>query len=396
MKKICLSLLLLLSFAFVATQNSFAESANKMALTEIKGVISDYTIVTSNYNKNSDKRNIRLSFPQIKDLKDKSLQNKINKLIKDTVFTDIERNLESEEYVDYYANYTTMWSTNKVLSLSFYGNFDIQGAAHPNNVFYTLNIDMATGKQIILPDLVNVNNNFITLFINKAKFLAEPVLLNSEELSFIKDDIFNIEHLQYYFGKHSNFYFTSTELVFSITTYHQIGDYSLFSLNYADMSNYLNQNNLWNNIKSDFTLTDYEIIRNQCFKTNLTSFGDIWFVSGFNSSLNGVIKTFTFYLIDKNCKVKYNFPQLFSHNLGYYYLPAISFKDVNRDGNKDVIIIASCNTNSYDSIDEVAVYLYNDHNFIADNKLNSYINKTLKDSKTIADVLKVTQNYYRK
>lgn len=396
MKKICFSLLLLLSLAFSTTQNSFAESAKKTELSEIKGVISDYTIVTNNYNKNSDKRKIKLSFPQIKDLKDKSIQNKINKLIKNTVFDDIESNLDPEYHIDYYADYTIQWISNKVLSLSFYGNSDIKEAPHPNNVFYTLNIDMTTGKQITLTNLINVNNNFITLFINKAKFLANPLSLDSEQLANLKNNLFNIEHLQYYFTKTSDFYFTSTGLVFSIGTDHSIGDYSLFLLNYSDMSNYLNQNNLWNNIKSDFPLTDYEIIRNQCFKTNLTSFGDVWFVSGFNSSLNGVVKTFTFYLIDKNCKVKYSFPQLFSHNLGYYYLPAISFKDVNQDGNKDIIIIASCNTNSYDSLDEVAVYLYNDHNFIADNKLNSYINKTLKDSKTIADVLKITQNYYKK
>lgn len=400
MKKICVSLLFLISLVFFTTQNSFAESAKKMEPSEINGVISDYTILTTNYNKNSKTRNIKLSFPQIKNLKDNVLQNKINKLIKYAVFNDFQQNIYPEDnpepHIDYSSNYTIMWSSNKILSLSFYGNSYVEGAAHPNSVYYTLNIDMATGKKIVLPDIININNNFITLFINKSKFLAEPVVLNNEELTNVKNEIFNIDNLKYYFDNDSDFYFTSTGVVFSIGTNHSIGDYSLFSLTFLDFSSYLKQTKVWNNIKSDFPLTDYEIIRNQCFKMNLTSFGDVWFVSGFNNSLNGVINSFTFYLIDKNCKVKYTFPQQFFHNLGYYYLPAISFKDINQDGNKDIIIIADRNTNSYDSIDEVGVYLYNNNNFIVDNKLNNYINTALKPSKTISEILKVAQNYYKK
>jgi len=395
MKKITRQILLVLSltFLFSTTQNSFAVKVKNNEITEINGVVSGYSIVRTNYVKNS--KDIEISFPQIKGLQDKTKQSKINKIIKDNALVDCQEDIALYDWYD--LDYAITWSSNRVLSIIFTGNYYSKSAPHPNNSCYTVNIDINTGNRIFLPDFINADNDFVKLFINKAQFFNDyaGIDLTEDELSLLKEDKFNILNLKYNFDKDAEFYFTSTGIVFAIDTDHAIGDFSLFSLKFSELSNYIKNNTVWNNIKTDFLLTDYQIIRDQCFKTNLASFQNTWFVSGFNNSQNGVKKTFKFYLIDQNNKIKYAFPNLFSNNLGYLCIRAVSFMDVNNDGNKDVIIITLLNSTDGTEVDEAGVYLYNSNCFTFDNKLNTSINTKLNNTKTVSDVLKATKNYYK-
>jgi hypothetical protein len=384
-----LLLVLFISILFSSTQNSFAGNGKNDIITQIKGVVSSYSIVRTNYDKNSKEKKIGIFFPQISGLPDKTKQNKINKLIKDNALVDFQKEMTSYEWYD--LDYTIMWSSNRLLSIKFRGNCYNEGAAHPSSFCFTVNMDINTGKRILLPDFINMDDNFVNLFINKAQFLNDPVYLPTDELSALKEDQFSISNLQYEFGKDAIFYFTSTGVVFSVYVGHAIGDYSLFSLKYSELANYTKKNTVWNNIKTDFPSTDYQIIREQCFRTNLAAFKNTWFVSGYSNSLNGLIRAFEFYLIDQDGKVKYTFPKTFTNDLGYWNIEAVAFRDINHDSKKDIIIIAY----NGKEVNEAGVYLCNNNRFILDNKLNTYINTYFKNTKTVSDVLRATGNYYK-
>lgn len=209
----------------------------------------------------------------------------------------------------------------------------------------------------------------------------------------IKENYFNADDFKLYFDSNIAYYFTSTGMVFTIPTAHAIGDYSFFSLNFSYISKYIKEESQWKDIKTDFPSTNYQIIRYQCFKTTLTGFGSTWFVSGFDKSSNGILQSLKFYLLDNNGKVMYTFPDFNCSFPGYYGIRAVSFSDINHDGNKDVIIIAVLQNEDIED-DEAKVYLADDNNFIMDNKLNSYISKNLKETKTVSDVLGAAKNYF--
>ena len=382
---------ILILLVLTTPQSSLAANISNNGVDKINGVASNYNIVRTKYDKNS--KTIGIFYPQISGIKDKTKQIKINKLIKDTALVAVQ---DSNTIFDWYdLDYTIMWSSDKILSIKFSGNSYVETAPHPNNECFMININMNNGNKFVLPELISINNDFLKLFINKSEFLNDPVELPADTLMELKEDKFSINNLKYDFDKNAQFYFTSKGIVFYISTYHAIGDYTLFSLKFSDLTKYIKSNTLWNSIKSDFVATDYQIVREQCFLTNLVPYGDVWFVSGFNSTQNGIKKDLRFYLIDKNSKVKYAFPALFSNSLGYYGITAVAFRDVNNDNRKDIIIVANVKSNKETEVDEVGVFLNKSNGFVIDKKLNTYLNSKLADIKTISDVLKLTKNYYK-
>ncbi len=93
-------------------------------------------------------------------------------------------------------------------------------------------------------------------------------------------------------------------------------------------------NNLSFIIKSGFEVDD-----KQSFWINLESYGQVKFVSGWN--FNDPIRILKFYLIDKEENIIYRFSDLLDQTpWDFYGIRAISFKDANADGLKDIIIIA--------------------------------------------------------
>ncbi len=371
-------------------ENQSAEVSQKgnKEITSINGIISDYDVVRTSFDKNSN--DIKIFFPQINGLSDKTKQEKINDLIRNTALVDGKDDINLYRTFD--LNYTMLWSSNNLLSIMFSGYYDEKQAPHPNRVCNTVNIDMKSGNIIKLDDIVNMNSDFVQLFIDKSEFVDSGATLDFET---IKKDYFNADNLKIYFENNEAYYFTSTGLVFYVSTEHAIGDYALFSLSFSDISKYIKPKSQWEDIKSDFPITDFQIIRDQCFKTTLPGFGSTWFISGFDESSNGILRSLKFYLLDDNGNVKYTFPDFNCSDLGYYSIRAISFNDVNHDGNNDVIIISALNKDQYPELDEAKVYLSDKNNFIMDDKFNAYINTTLKDTKIVSDVLNAGKDFFK-
>ncbi len=121
---------------------------------------------------------------------------------------------------------------------------------------------------------------------------------------------------------------------------------------------------------------------NQSFLVNLNSWGDVKFVSGRFTGANYV--PVVFYLATKDGDILYSFEPTITTNVD---IKAVSFKDVDNDGLKDIVIIAS----GSDNLDQIAtIYLQkSDGSFGNDPKLDQEINNSgnNKNVKSVTDYL---------
>jgi hypothetical protein len=82
-----------------------------------------------------------------------------------------------------------------------------------------------------------------------------------------------------------------------------------------------------------------QIIEDQCFWIELKNWGKVKFVST-QSFIEGISKV-NFYLIDDKKNILYYFPDSYGNDFWHFEkLRAVSFKDMNKDGLKDILIIA--------------------------------------------------------
>lgn len=133
-----------------------------------------------------------------------------------------------------------------------------------------------------------------------------------------------------------------------------------------------------NNIKG------FTIIENQSFMVDLNSWGYVRFVSGKLTGGNHV--PVVFYLTNKNGDILYSFDDVpFPYRVD---VKAVSFRDVNKDGLKDIIVIVCDSDNIGGPI--AAVWLQDaNKKFTCDVKIYKEINESgnNKDIQTVMDYL---------
>lgn len=165
------------------------------------------------------------------------------------------------------------------------------------------------------------------------------------------------------------------------------------------------KNNLWgigqgtfalinSNTKVDRTLDNLKdggllVIVEQCFSANFENYGNVKFISGLkreNSNDNA-----NFYLTNDKNSVLYKFPDFYGNQKGTFSdISAVSFVDVNKDGLKDIIIVANYNIDGSTKILS-SIYFQKGKGFINDKNLDDKINDSL-NNKDIARVLKYARN----
>lgn len=137
----------------------------------------------------------------------------------------------------------------------------------------------------------------------------------------------------------------------------------------------------YNNINN---IKGFKIIENQSFMVNLNSWGNVRFVSGKLTAGNHV--PVVFYLTNKSGDILYSFDDVpFPYRVD---VKAVSFKDVNKDGLKDIIIIVSDSDNQGGPM--AAVWLQNSNKtFTCDVKIYKEMNESgnNKDIQTVTDYL---------
>ncbi|MBU0647345.1 DUF4163 domain-containing protein, partial [Patescibacteria group bacterium] len=220
------------------------EKANKNSHTNKSSNSSQYSnsetyeITKTNY---VDK-GIKISYPQITDLSDTNKQKKINDLIKNEGLKvlDYYKNVDEEVSLD--INYDIKWKGPNLLSIQYSGIANIKGAAYPNNMFYTTNIDINKGNKLKLTDIININEIFVTKF-KEGKYVAWDIELNSAN-NLIKNDINSYDFVKEFkyadtMGEentaYSFSYFTKDSLGISVGVPHAIGDHAEFEIEYQDI-----------------------------------------------------------------------------------------------------------------------------------------------------------------
>lgn len=215
-------------------------------------------------------KNIKISYPQISNMKDLTKQRKINEIIRQDALAEVkyhdDLSKELFEEADYFVekNYKITWMGPNLLSVQYSGYFNQIGTAHPTNTFSTININVSKGTKIKLREFLTLDQRFVEIF-RKAKYQTKFRPSQEEKVKLdeaIKGELnmFSINEWIDYFKKADNLaedneaaifsYFTKDSLGVSIQVAHAIGDHVEFELKFRDIADHINRNSeIWSDLR---------------------------------------------------------------------------------------------------------------------------------------------------
>lgn len=206
-----------------------------------------YALVPNVYKK----QNIIINYPQIINLGDNNRQSTVNQLIKNDVLSYVNNNIAQDAALE--LKYSVKLQTSDLLSIKYSGVAMGKGAAHPNNIFYTTNINIKNGTKIRLSDVVKIDQNLVSA-LKKGQYIdLEAKYTKAEEAEIIKyvNNISNNDLIKYFSGadsadieninQWSTFsYLTKDSIVISIIVPHALGDHAEFGIEYKNIKGNIN------------------------------------------------------------------------------------------------------------------------------------------------------------
>jgi hypothetical protein len=225
------------------TEDSYPKANNNTTKTSNNTIQNDsidkYTLTSKTYTSN----NITITYPQINNLSDTAKADSINKLLKDaalnvlTSYTKAETNALTMQ-----VDYKTALQNEKYLSIVYSGSVNLEGSAYPTSLFYTVNIDLASGSIMPLSNFADVSN--ITSKLknpSSIKVLADTnelsdaqkaFLMNmndSDLLDILKDSDFKVVNGTVQAPTTGTYsYITDEGIVVSLQVVHALGDHAEF------------------------------------------------------------------------------------------------------------------------------------------------------------------------
>jgi hypothetical protein len=209
--------------------------------------------------KSLNDKGIDIEYPQLANLGDSGRQEKINKVIRDEALKALNYYQDPEE--DFLSGltlkvgYKITLQTAKVLSVQYEGTGYAQGAAHPNNLFYTTTIDIDIGDRLRLKDLVNVDRDFVQKFLDGKFQTSKP-----ESYPYLKS--LGADAWMKYFSNADSLdeigtvnqsdtfsYLTRDSLGISAAVSHAEGDHAEFEIKYSDIKDSIKADSeIWQDI----------------------------------------------------------------------------------------------------------------------------------------------------
>jgi hypothetical protein len=199
----------------------------------------NYEITEETYTK----KNIKITYPQIKNLTDLKKCDSINKKLKDQALAVIDYYDLSNTNAILNVSYDVELQNSDILSIVYKGYFNSGSAAYPLSVFYTSNIDIKEDKNIRLKDYSNVNEVFNKLresdVESNISATQELAKAQTEYLSTIDDSTLKNMIIDADFSeKKGNIQFPEAfsykkgnNIIIVIPVPHAIGDYAEFVVN---------------------------------------------------------------------------------------------------------------------------------------------------------------------
>ncbi|KYG94223.1 DUF4163 domain-containing protein [Paenibacillus jamilae] len=315
-----------------------------------------YELIQEEYSKNG----IVIKYPQIIKLKDIAKQKSLNKILKADALEGLQNYADSNSGVHVEIDYEIKRQSERFLSVQYTGIRYVKDAAYPSHMFYTTNLDMKQASRIKLRDLVKVEKSFIEL-IKSGKITAVQPEQQGLIGDFTKDDLIQLlTNADVTKGSpaeaemESFSYLTNDSLGMSVPMAHVVGDHAEYEIRFAQIPENIRQNEeLWSELSSvedqsvstvggeKLNTDQYEIEESQSFQTTFEGFGKVRFVSTYGYTEG--FRKFFFFLLDNQGHILYPFPDFYGNRewvARYGGVEAVAFKDVNKDGLKDVIIIA--------------------------------------------------------
>ncbi|WP_347882307.1 DUF4163 domain-containing protein [Paenibacillus polymyxa] len=322
-----------------------------------------YELIQEEYSKNG----IVIKYPQIIKLKDIAKQKSLNKILKADALEGLQNYADSNSGVHVEIDYEIKRQSERFLSVQYTGIRYVKDAAYPSHMFYTTNLDMKQASRIRLRDLVKVEKPFIEL-IKSGKITAVQPEQQGLIGDFTKDDLIQLlTNADVTKGSlaevemESFSYFTNDSLGMSVPMAHVVGDHAEYKIRFAQIPENIRQNEeLWSELSSvvDQSVSDvggrkldtdqYEVEESQSFQTTLEGFGKVRFVSTYGYPEG--LRKFFFFLLDDQGHILYSFPEFYGNHewvARFGGVEAVAFKDVNKDGLKDVVVIANVDNGNH-------------------------------------------------
>ena len=192
-----------------------------------------YEITKTNYTEN----NIKINYPQLTKSSDHQKEKTINQLIKKEAIKVLNYYLPDLQDLTLEINYGIKSKSPSLLSIQYTGVGYMNGAAHPNNHYYTTNIDIETGTILKLKDMINIDKKFVDNLKQNAKSMKpeHQGILSSIHPSDLLNMLTNADSLDNIGTENQSdtfSYFTSDSLGISIPVSHAEGDHAEFEITY--------------------------------------------------------------------------------------------------------------------------------------------------------------------
>jgi hypothetical protein len=245
-----------------AAQDEANNGANTGASDDAE--VASYVLTSQTYSE----AGVQIDYPQISEFGDQTKEAAINKLIKDEALQILQYYQSEETEFNLEIAFSVTWQSKGLLSVQYSGIGYTEGAAYPNKLFYTTNINLMSGEKIKLADVVFIDRAFIDRFRDGELVSGEEAARDElkaalqEYLSAMTaDDLIALFYRADFLGDsggsgetgftlaESYSYFTGDSLGISIGAPHVLGDYAQYELKYSDIAeNINNENEIWQEV----------------------------------------------------------------------------------------------------------------------------------------------------
>ncbi|MGO4951037.1 DUF4163 domain-containing protein [Paenibacillus sp. DRB1-1] len=315
-----------------------------------------YELIQAKYSENG----IIIKYPQITKLKDTVKQKSLNQILKTEAVKGLHEYVDSGTEAHVEIDYEIKRQSERFLSVQYTGVRYVKSAAYPNHIFYTTNLDMKQASKLRLSDLIKIEKPLLELLKNGEITDVQPEQkgliggFTQDELiqSLTSADLTKGSTEESALDTFS--YLTNDSLGMSVPMAHVVGDHAEYEIRFGQIPDNIKQNKeLWSELSpvvdqsvsasggEKLDTDQYEIEESQSSHTTLEGFGKVRFVSTYGYPEG--LRKFFFFLLDDQGHILYPFPDFYGNRewvARYGGVEAVVFKDVNKDGLKDVIVIA--------------------------------------------------------
>lgn len=198
--------------------------------------------------------NIDISYPEINNFPDKTKQQNINDLIKESALNPYNKISNYDQGIaqgtSWSVDYNIVYVTDTVISIIFEGYLYVQDNANGINWIYSTNINLISGKKITMSDI------FYNTFKDKLNFNHfKSIDTDSQDAEqSALDELFNY-HKNDFDNSDDNFYFTKDKFIIILP----IDNYYRFASDYADLLSTMREDNIiWKSIFAGYGISQYE------------------------------------------------------------------------------------------------------------------------------------------